>query len=259
MYGVCDDGELIMTEWFEDESFWIELYPFMFPDERFEGAGEEIDKVIDLLHFQGSTILDLCCGPGRHSIELAKRGYTVTGVDRTRFLLDKARDRAAGENVDVEWIQEDMRRFVRTDTYDLVLSMFTSFGYSGDENDNIVVLHNMFESLKPGGAVLLEMMGKERLARIFQPTTSQTAPNGSILVERHHVFSDWTRMGNEWIIIRKGGVRSFKFHHTVYSGRELRGLLEDAGFTHVVIYGSLEGDVYDIDARRLIAVGTRPE
>jgi len=246
-----------MTEWFEDDSFWTELYPFMFPAQRFEAAAEEIDKMTALLDLQGSTILDLCCGPGRHSVELAKRGYRVTGVDRTPFLLNKAKERAANVGVDVEWVEEDMRRFVRPDTYDLVLNMFTSFGYFYSTEEDTVVLGNMLQSLKPGGAVILEMMGKERLARIFQPTTSQSAPDGSILVERHHVFDEWTRMGNEWTIIRKGDVRSFKFHHTVYSGRELRGLLEGTGFCEVRIYGNLDGDDYDIDAERLIAVGTK--
>jgi SAM-dependent methyltransferase len=247
-----------MTEWFEDESFWTELYPFMFPDERFEAAEEEIDKIITLLDFRGSSVLDLCCGPGRHSVELAKRGYSVTGVDRTQFLLDKARERAANEGVDVEWVEEDMRRFVRPDAYDLVLSMFTSFGYSDDTNEDTVVLTNVFRSLKPGGAVILEMMGKERLARIFQPTSSQTAPDGSLLVERRHIFDEWTRLGNEWIIIRRGGIRSFKFHHTVYSGRELRGLLEESGLIDVMIYGGLQGDEYGVEAERLVAVGRKP-
>ena len=79
-----------MSEWFEDESFWIDLYPFMFPEERFAAAKEEVEKAIRLLDFKGSSVLDLCCGPGRCSLVLAERGLTVTGVDRTEFLLEKA-------------------------------------------------------------------------------------------------------------------------------------------------------------------------
>jgi len=247
-----------MTEWYDDESFWIELYPFMFPEERIEAAGEEIDKVIALVDFQGSHILDLCCGPGRHSIELAKRGYTVTGVDRTPFLLNKARERAANEGVDVEWVEEDMRQFARPDTYDLVLSMFTSFGYFDSKAEDELVLGNMFRNLKAGGSVILEMMGKERLAKIFQPTISQVAADGSILVERHEIIDEWTRVRNEWIIIKGREAKTFRFHHTIYSGWELRGLLERAGFADVRIYGGLDGEDYGVDARRLIAIGRRP-
>ena len=80
-----------MTDWFDDESFWIEMYPFMFPEERFEAAQEQVEKILSLVNFQGTSILDLCCGPGRHSLILAERGFTVTGVDKTAFLLDKAK------------------------------------------------------------------------------------------------------------------------------------------------------------------------
>ena len=76
-----------MGEWFEDESFWSEMYPFMFPEERFHLADEQIDKALALVDYQGGDVLDLCCGPGRHSLALAKRGIRVTAVDRSEFLL----------------------------------------------------------------------------------------------------------------------------------------------------------------------------
>ena len=61
-----------MGEWFEDESFWSELYTFMFPEERFQIAEEQIEKVLTLVDYQGGPVLDLCCGPGRHSFALAR-------------------------------------------------------------------------------------------------------------------------------------------------------------------------------------------
>ena len=115
-----------MKEWFEDESFWMEMYPFMFPEERFKAAEEQVEKILSLVGFQGSSVLALCCGPGRHSIVLARRGFTVTGVDRTPFLLEKAKQRAKTENVNVEWILSDMRNFIRPNAYELVLNLFTS-------------------------------------------------------------------------------------------------------------------------------------
>ena len=83
-----------MTTWFEDESFWEKLDPFMFPDQRFEIADEQIEKLLGLVGFSGSTVLDLACGPGRHSIALAKQGLQVTGVDLSSFLLERAREGA---------------------------------------------------------------------------------------------------------------------------------------------------------------------
>ena len=244
-------------EWFDDDSFWQDLYPFMFPEKRFASSPGEIEKVLALTKPGGKAALDLCCGPGRCAVPLARAGFTVTGVDRTTFLLDKARDRARTQRVSVEWIQMDMRDFVREGAFDLALSMFGSFGYFDDKSEDLLVLRNVFTSLKPGGAFLVELMGKERLAKIFQATTSDVLPDGTKLVQRHEILDDWTRIRNEWILIRKGKAKSFEFHHTVYSGQEIRDRMTHVGFTEVELFGSFDGDCYGLGAQRLIAVARK--
>ena len=105
---------------------------------------------------------------------------------------------------------------------------------------------------------MIEVLGKEYLAKIFQPTISRILPDGTLMVERHEIFDDWTRVRNEWLLIRKGRVRSFQFHHTIYSGLELRDRMQRAGFVDVTLYGSLDGDEYGPNAQRLIAIGRKP-
>jgi SAM-dependent methyltransferase len=245
-------------EWFDDTSFWRELYSVMFTQNRIADAQEQVAKALALTKPAGKSVLDLCCGPGRCSIALAKRGYSVTGVDKTKYLLDKARVQARAARVEIEWIQKDMRDFVRPDSFALVLSMFTSFGYFDDRREDMIVLENMFRSLQPGGACLIDVLGKERLAKILRATSSSLLPDGTMVVERHEIFDDWTRVRNEWLVIRKGRVKSFKFHHTVYSGLELRDRMEHAGFVGVTLYGNLDGDEYGPNAERLIAIGRKP-
>ncbi len=244
-------------EWFDDDSFWEDLYPFMFPDSRFEAAPEQVEKLLALTRPPGKIALDLCCGPGRCSVALAGNGFKVTGVDRTAFLLNKARARARAAKVKIEWVRSDMRDFRRPNAFDLAISMFTSFGYFDDKREDLLVLGNILESLKPGGVFLVDVMGKERLARVMQPTTSDVLPDGTKLVQRHEIFDDWTRVRNEWILIRKGKAKSRGFHHTIYSGQELRDRMESVGFADVRLYGNLDGDEYGRDAQRLIAVGRR--
>jgi SAM-dependent methyltransferase len=244
-----------MAEWFENERFWIDLYPFLFPEKKLQIAIEEIEKIVTLTGFQGNTVLDLCCGPGRHTVVLAKKGYKVTAVDRTPFLLNKAKERAQTEGVAVEWVLEDMRNFVRPNAYDLVINLFTSFGYFDDKQDDIKVLKHIYQSLKPGGLCLLDMTSKEILAKIFHPTNSEQVPDGSLIVQRHEIFDDWTRIRNEWILIKDGKATSFKFSHTLYSGQELKDRLLQAGFSKVKLFGSLEGEEYGLQAKRLVAVG----
>ena len=244
-------------EWFDDESFWREVYPFVFPEQRFAAADEQMEKALALTKPAGKSVLDLCCGPGRCSIALRKRGFAVTGVDRTKYLLDKARTNARAARTNIEWIQKDMRDFVREDSFDLVLSMFTSFGYFDDKQEDLLVLRNMLAMLRPGGACLIEVLGKEYLAKIFQPTISTLLPDGTIVVQRHEIFDDWTRVRNEWLVIRKNRAKRFKFHHTVYSGQELRTLMEHAGFVGVKLYGNLDGDAYGPSAERLVTMGRK--
>ena len=242
-----------MPEWFENESLWIETYPFTFSEQRFAMAEEEVAKIVALVDFQGRSVLDLCCGPGRHSVVLAKRGCSVTAVDRSRFLLQKAEERAKAAGVRVEFIQEDMRNFSRPGAYDLALNFFTSFGYFNDREDDIKVLRNIYASLKPAGVCLLEMMSKEWLARHLLATSSMEAPDGSLRVERHEIFDDWSRIRNEWIFIKAGRAKTFKFHHTIYSGQELKDRLFQVGFKRVKLFGDLDGNEYGANARRLVA------
>jgi SAM-dependent methyltransferase len=203
-------------------------------------------------------VLDLGCGPGRWAIPLAKRGFRATGVDRTRCLLAQARAKARTAGARIEWIQLDMRDFVRPGAFDLAISMLTSFGYFDDKGEDLVVLRNIFTSLRPGGACLIDVAGKEILARIYQPTTSNPLQGGGQLVQRHEVFDGWSRVRNEWILIRHGRTRTFKFHHTIYSGQELRERLEQVGFKNVKLYGDLNGGAYGVNAQRLVVVGRKP-
>ncbi|HEY7729168.1 MAG TPA: class I SAM-dependent methyltransferase [Candidatus Eisenbacteria bacterium] len=244
-------------EWFDDDSFWRDLYPFLFSEARVESAVEDARKLLRLVRPRGRAVLDLCCGPGRFCIPLAKRGYRVTGVDRTRLFLAKARARARAARVSVEWVRRDMRDFVRPAAFDLALSMFTSFGYFDDKREDLRVLRNVRRSLRPGGAFLIETLGKEQLARIFLPVTSDILPDGTQLVQRHAIFDDWTRIRNGWTLIRRGRAKTYTFHHTIYSGQELRDRMEEAGFVAVRLYGGLDGRAYGREAERLVAVGMR--
>lgn len=245
-------------EWFDDESFWRHSYSFMFPERRFNAAAEEVDLALRLTKPKGRMALDLCCGPGRCSVALAKRGFKVTGVDKSSFLLKKGRALAKASGAKIEWVCNDMRDFVRPGNYDLVLNMFTSFGFFDNKKEDLVVLKNIFANLRPGGSCIIDILGKEQLSRSYQPTNSEILPDGRIIVMNHEIFDDWTRIQNEWIFIRRGKAKRFRFHLTIYSGQELKDRLQQAGFVGVKLFGNLDGNNYGLDAQRLIAVAKKP-
>lgn len=131
--------------WYDDDEFWEAMTEIIFTDRRWEQAELEIDQLVALLGLQPhATILDLCCGPGRHAIGFAKRGFDVAGVDRTNSYLETARRRALRENVTVEFILADMREFCRPHAFDAVLNMFTTFGYFKDSADDRIAVASWF-------------------------------------------------------------------------------------------------------------------
>jgi SAM-dependent methyltransferase len=233
------------------------LYPVFFDEARFARAETDVRQVLRLAGRRRGAVLDLCCGPGRHAVELARRGFKVTAVDRTSFLLSKAKRRAREARVKVEFVHSDMREFVRPVAFDVALNLWTSFGYFKKKGDDLRVLQNIHRSLKPRGVLVMELLGKERLARGFQGTTVEHGPGDTLLVQRHEIFDDWTRVRNTWILIESNRVRRFKFQHTVYSGQELRDLLLRAEFSSVQLFGGLDGQSYGLDASRLIAVARK--
>lgn len=241
-------------EWFADEAFWRDTYSFMFPDSRLAAAASEVEQIITLTGCDNGRVLDLACGPGRHSVAFARRGFRVSGIDRSPFLLERARANARDADVDVEWIESDMRDFRRRDTFDLAICLFTSFGFFREDADNRQVLANVAASLEPGGVFVLDLLGKEVLARKFSSTTSHDLPDG-VVVHRHRIVDDWTRIENDWIILRNGAQRTFRFSHWLYSARELKEMLFGAGFAEVQAYGDFAGATYDAVATRLVVVG----
>jgi SAM-dependent methyltransferase len=229
----------------------------MFTPARYEATGNEMDRVLDLTAVGGGRALDLCCGPGRCAIALARRGFEVTGVDRTGYLLAKARRRARAAGARVRFLRTDIRDYRSPESFDLIVNMYTSIGYFADREDDRRVFRNVFASLRPGGRCIFELGGREGIAGKFQATGSRRLPDGSLLIERREIVEDWTRIRSEWIVIRDGRARQFEIVLRLYSGQELRQELERAGF-EVRLYGNLEGDPYGSDASRLVAIGTRP-
>src|SRR5262249_24807366 len=154
-------GDMRMPAWFEDDTLWERVESFLFSQSRTgEMTVREAEQILALVRpSEDAAVLDLCCGPGRHSLEFARRGFRVTGVDRTARYLDTARVAATREGLTVEFVQEDMRRFQRPAAFDLTLNLFTSFGFFAAAGEDLQVLRNLYTSLRAGGQVVLEMAG----------------------------------------------------------------------------------------------------
>lgn len=247
-----------MDKWFEDESFWEEFKQVLFSDERIQRTPYQVDRFIDLLDLKkGDKILDQCCGIGRHSLELARRGYEVTGIDITGKYLEEAREKANKEGLKTEFVQADIREFKRDNFYDACLNFYTSFGYSEDENENMKAIENVHSSLKPKGKFLLDVMGREVLDEIYAQEDIWRIEDGYFQEERN-IREDVGMLESRWKLIKDDGeVREHKFMYKLYTEEELSHLLREVGFKEIDIYGSLTGARYDEDASRLIALAQK--
>jgi SAM-dependent methyltransferase len=245
-----------MTTWYEDDEFWRTGVGPMLRD-RLAQATEEVEQILALVDIEApGAALDLGCGIGRHSLELARRGFRVTGVDRMREFLAEARRSADAERLDVEFVEEDMRRFRRPGEYDLAVNLLTSFGYFEDPEDDRRVAQNLYASLRDGGAAVIDLMGKENLARIFAPREWHER-DGEIRLYERRITDAWSRIEIRWIIIKEGVKKEFRFAHRLYSAAELSRLLRECGFASVAAFGNLHGAPYDHESTRLVIVARR--
>jgi SAM-dependent methyltransferase len=244
--------------WYEDDSFWETFGPYMFTDVRMASARSEVEQLIALLRLRpAAAVLDLCCGVGRHSLEFARRDFAVTGVDRTVAYLERARQAAAAGNLAVEFVQSDMRSFMRPGAFDGAISFFSSFGYFEDSADDLRVARNLHDSLRPGGRLVIETMAKEILARTFKEREVRPQPDGTFLIEERHLESGWGRINSRWILAGPNGLKEGRLSVRPYSGVELTMLLKQAGFTEVTLYANLACAPYDHTAERLVAVAVK--
>ena len=270
-----DDKKNYKKEWFNDDDFWESYSPIIFDDRHWAEVPEVADGVTRLagLKLYGEDtaghsprVLDLCCGMGRITSELARRGFAATGVDITASLLETAREDARYEHLDIEYVQADARSFSRRGFFDTAVNLYISFGYFGDPADDLLVAKNVFESLKPGGSFIIETMGKEIAVRDFTPGEWFERAGFTVLTE-YEALDSWAALKNRWILIRNptgelspdGTPPRIEktFTQRLYAATELRALLFEAGFSTVELYGNWDERPYDHNALALIAVGRK--
>jgi len=201
-------------------------------------------------------VLDLCCGFGRISSELARRGFSVTGVDITESYLKTAKEEASLDNLNIEYIQADAREFVRPGFFDLAVNLYISFGYFEKQEDDLLMVRNAYESLKEDGSFIIETLGKEIAVRDFVET-EWFERAGFMVLTKYAVVDSWTFLKNHWILIKDGKKIERIFSQRLYSASELRDLMLSAGFSKVEIYGDWDESPYDKRAAKLIVIGRK--
>ena len=219
---------------------------------------EELAFIIDALELRpGERLLDLACGHGRISIPLAERGLRVTGLDLSEPSLELARENAAAAGVDVELVHGDMRELPWEAEFDVVVNVFSSFGYFDDDAEDERVLGQVARALTPGGRFLLDTVNVLALARRYQRRLWQEHGDGVMTME-HDFDLIRGRQRTNWTIIRADGSRAHLDHDLrAYAPWELVAMVERAGLSFERAYGGFDGSDPSLDGWRFILVARR--
>ena len=201
---------------------------------------------------EGGDVLDAPCGFGRHSIPLARAGYRVTGADRSPALIGDARRRSLHDRWP-KWVQADYRDLPLADgSFDLVVNLFSSLGYLGDEQDTRALVE-FRRVLRPGGRLVIETMHRDRLVRVFAEQDWKLLGEGRLLLEQRTFdpASGVVQM-TQTVVPTDGTRESRTMSLRVYTATELCAMLDRAGFSESRCYGDFDGTPFSADTRLVI-------
>ncbi len=223
---------------------------------------EEVDFFISLLNpGLDDSILDLCCGQGRHSIELAGRGYpNVSGLDRSHYLITRARKQARSEGLGISFREGDARKLsYPADSFDFVLLPGNSFGYFETLDDDKKVLAEAFRVLKPGGRILLDITDGDYLRENYVPRSWEWIDQNHFVCRERSLSANNERLITREVITHvKNGVMADQFYaERLYNSQDIRTILDECGYSSVefhdpIVTGSRRNQDLGMMARRLV-------
>ncbi len=203
---------------------------------------------------RGARILDLCCGPGRHAVELAQRGFDVVGLDINSGYIALAQQLAEREGVQATFLTGDMRAIPFEGHFDLIINVGTSFGLFDSDVQNARAIQAVARALKPQGLFLLEMGNRDYYLKHFQAKDWRRLENGRVTVIRRDFDYERSRIVVAFETV--GGERVERWSHSwrAYTLAEMAGMLEQASLVLSSIYGGWDRSAYGVDSPRMVLV-----
>src|SRR5258708_7769627 len=175
------------SAWYVDffRSDYLNVYGHMFTEERAEKESAFVASALSLK--PGASVLDLCCGQGRHSVQLAKRGLKVTGLDLNPDYVELAQQAAKAGKVEIETLAADMREIPFASEFDAIVNMYSSFGYLESEAEDLKVLESAAKALKIGGRNLFDILNREGAIDNYIQNDWHTGADGALDIQRGHL------------------------------------------------------------------------
>lgn len=196
-----------------------------------KGTEQEVGFLVKALNIpKKSRILDIGCGPGRHSLELARHGYHAVGVDISAEFIKYASQVAENEKLQAHFLVADARELHFKQEFDGAICLCEgAFGLVGDIDDHRNVLKNVYHALRPNSLFVLTVINALHVAR-------------NVTADSEFDIYTCTKVDEETIKSPEGNTKDVKLYTTAFTYRELKMLLESAGFEVEAAYGCTAGD-----------------
>ncbi len=241
---------------------WYEKFfdgPFLDIQQNFlspEETNAEVDFIINALNLKpDEKVLDIPCGLGRLTLELAEYGCNMTGLDFTKPYLDICQKVATERKLGVALHRSDMRKPPWISEFDAALCVGGSFGYF-DDDENEKFIKSVYDTLKPGGRFLLFCHVAESLFPMFQRKDWRRIGSSIVLDDRSYDIEN-NRINSEWTIIRGNEITVQYSSMRIYRYSDMCEMFKSAGFDNLKAYGSVEGEPFEFRSKRLYLVGVK--
>ena len=250
--------ERAKVDWYQEGGIYGPDYLALFADEIAAGTGEA-ERAVRLLGLTpGQLILDVACGYGRHSIPLARQAVRVVGLDLNGYFLSLAKEHASAEHQSAQFVCGDMRQLPFKGVFDAAVCMGGSMGQFSTEEEDLALLQQAAEALKPGGKFLLDVANRDGMLSHFIGKDWDEREDGTVVLHERQWDALSGRMERKDTVIGPDGrKREYERSMRLYGAPEITSLVRRAGFDVLALYGGLAGSALGWDSPRVNVVARR--
>ena len=240
------------SEWFKDW-FNTEEYLNVYQHRNESDAEEHIKLILQNIRLSsGAKILDMACGAGRHAIIFARKNFDVTAVDLSESLLAIAKKNADDENLKINFVHSDIRNFKSYDKFNLVLNLFTSFGYFETDEENFSVLRKAYDLLIDDGFFVLDFFNSYFLQQNLVESSEENL--GKVKIHQFRKIKE-NRVTKKIVITKNGNLSHFEESVRMFTKDELVNAIQNIGFDIYKTFGDFLGNEYEqFTSPRLIMI-----
>lgn len=227
--------------------------------EESEKSQAEVTFIIEKLGLTpGMRVMDLCCGQGKHLVDFARRGYCAVGIELSDYMLDKCRENISREGLNAHIMHSDMREIDFNAEFDVVINMWTSFGYLESEEEDQKVLDQVARALKPSGWFVLDFVNHDSMIKRFLERTWIENTNGDLVTSERHYDPVTGRLHcTEKTLYCDGAKREISHSIRLYTFTELARMLKLAGMTVGSVWGGFDGSELTMDSKHVLVAAQR--